>query len=1111
MSEGETLEKATEAKEAKDAKDAKSEAKPARTEPRSEKDAKSGAPPAGDAAPPASSTRLRLWIAIAAVAFYALFVLRTSFSIGGTRYFVLFEDAMISMRYARHLADGHGLVWNIGEPPIEGFTNLLWVLWMSVAHKLGLSESKISLFIMLSGVAIMLGTGLVVARIARKITSAPWVPVAVLAATLFDYPLVFWTLRGMEVGALTLTVYTLLWLALENEDEFSLPRTVAMGALTAGALLIRSDSVVPVGLITLYGFLTCSKRWLFAAVIGAFAGSAVGGQTVFRRSYFHESLPNTYFLKLYKISTLARVKRGAFVALEVLAMHLAVPISVVLASVVGVRKDFYEDKTLRRQVLLGTLFVAQIGYATYVGGDAWEWMLYANRYMCAGMPALIVLVAVVLQQVVARADSQASEGYAKRLGLSLLGMGLLLVALNLFAKKFPEPGIAATIVFSKKAFAIGAAVAGGGVMILALRDLRVGIVEGLAALRRRFASRSTVGLAAVVLTILVWAPAHLLPFGQWAAQNAAQYADEAKYTRLGILIRETSPPELRMAVAAAGATPYFAQRPTEDLLGKNDRHVAKLAPRGVFSPGHDKWDYQYSLGERKSDLIVETVDVNPVDEAYIATLGFETLENEMRLRKDAPVPRRDLIGRPMTDGAALASTLGELNATLPPGFLAMDGLMILAFGLVIALGFRKIVKDAEPYAELDAAPPPEPELDESAQAALKGAEARAIPTLDGMRGIAVLLVLAFHFAWTFPGDDRAKAVTAVDWIAVHMHELLWSGWTGVDLFFVLSGYLITRGLVAPSKRETGTRLKMFWMRRVLRIFPLYYAFVIVGTIVALALGLGWVPGISYWLYMQNYALAFDDEVLRWTAHFWSLAIEEQFYFVWPLVAVLVSRRRLIPTILVLVPAVVMLRGILVFKGAQIGPVAALLHDTHGVAKFVYRATFTRADGLLLGAFVAVTQREVMHPVSVAWRRLRFPIFVSTALVLAGLYVWTHGLNDYDRRIMGIGYVVLAVFFAASVSLCSDAKISERARAFLSWSPLVACGKVSYGMYIFHWVLVVWLVPRVTRFQEGMSVASQLAVNSAVVVGGIGIIYVLATISFRFFETPFLKLKGRFHD
>jgi hypothetical protein len=229
------------------------------------------------------STRARLWITATALAFHALFVLRTSFTIDGRRYFVLFEDAMISMRYARHLAHGHGLVWNVGEPPIEGFTNLLWVLWMSVAHVAGLSESKISLFIMLSGVAILLATGLVTAKIARKISDAPWVPLAALAATLFCYPLVFWTLRGMEVGALTLAVYTLLWLALENEDDFRFPRTVAMGLLTAAALLIRSDSVVPVGLICLYAFLFCSRRWLFAATIGAFAVAAVGGQTVFRR------------------------------------------------------------------------------------------------------------------------------------------------------------------------------------------------------------------------------------------------------------------------------------------------------------------------------------------------------------------------------------------------------------------------------------------------------------------------------------------------------------------------------------------------------------------------------------------------------------------------------------------------------------------------------------------------------------------------------------------------------------------------------------------------------------------------------------------------------------
>ncbi len=1078
-----------------------------------------GARPAAKAL--VTSNRVRTWIAFAALAFYAIFVFRTSFTVAGTRYFVLFEDAMISMRYARHLADGHGLVWNIGEAPIEGFTNLLWVLWMSVAHMLGLSESKISLFIMLSGVAILLATGLVASKIARKVSTSPWVPVAVLAATLFDYPLVFWTLRGMEVGALTLAVYTLLWLALENEEEFSVSRTIAMGVLTSMALLIRSDSVVPVGLISLYGFLTCSRRWLFATVIGAFAGGAVGAQTVFRRTYFHESLPNTYFLKLYKISALDRIKRGAFVALEVLALHLAVPISIVAASLPGVRptiawvKETWSDRASRRLVLLGTLFTAQVAYATYVGGDAWEWMLYANRYMCVGMPALIVLVAVLMQRALSGNDEERAV-FAKRLSYGLVASGLVLLGLNVYAKVFPEQGIAATIVFSKTPFAAGAAMVLGGVLFR-MKDARRGLVEGLAWLHTRLGSQKTVAVAALILTALVWLPSHLLPLGRWAAQNAAQYQDEARYTRLGLLIRESTAPDFRIAVAAAGATPYFAQRPTEDLLGKNDRHIAKLAPRGVFSPGHDKWDYSYSLGERNAQLVVEAVDVNDADEQYMKSLGFEELENGMRLRGEANVARRDLIGKDMVDGSVLAAALGELGKTLPASFGIMDFVIVLAFGLVAAGAMRRIGKDGESYAELSPERPVEPaELDEGQKQALAGADARAIPTLDGMRGLAVLAVLIFHFAWTFPGDDPSEAHSLIDKIAVQLHALSWSGWTGVDLFFVLSGYLITRGLVADSKKPLGTRMKMFWMRRVLRIFPLYYAVVVVGTVVTLAFGAQWVPGLPYWLYMQNYTLAFDHEVMRWTAHFWSLAIEEQFYFVWPLVALTVSRRRLIPTILVLVVMVVGLRAGLTFKGENIGLFQQWFATEpggiqHGIAKFVYRATFTRADGLLLGAFVAVTQREVRHPVSQVWRRLRMPIFIGTALALAGLYVLATGLNDYDRRVIGIGYVTLALFFASAVSLCADHVIGDRSRRFLSWGPLISCGKVSYGMYIFHWPLVVLGVPYLMKWQAGQSTVVQMAISTGFIVGGITLIWMLASLSFRFFESPFLKLKGKFHD
>ncbi len=1069
-----------------------------------------------------TSSRVRLGITLAALAFYAVFIFRTSFRIGDTRYFVLFEDAMISMRYARHLASGHGLVWNIGEAPIEGFTNFLWVVWMSVPHALGLSESKISLFIMLSGVAILLATGLIAAKVVRQIVRAPWAPSFVLAATLFNYPLIFWTLRGMEVGALALAVVTLLWLVFENEERESFGRTLAIAFITSAALLLRSDAIVPVGLITLYGLWTSHKKWRYAVLVGTFATSTLLGQMLFRRAYFHESLPNTYFLKLHRIPLSDRLRRGAFVALEVLALHLALPLSLVMTRVVSCLRSarILHEPPQRRMLLLSAVFVAQVAYGTWVGGDAWEWMLYANRYMSVAMPGLIVLVGAILASVLS------PGGAIEPLRIELRGrflsvasatsfiFGALLVALNLAARVFPERGIAATIVFSKTAFAAGLAICLFA-FLARMRDARRFLLEMLEALEHRLGRTRTAAGTAIVLSVLVWAPSHALPVGRWLIQNAAQYTDEARYARLGMLLRESTPPDLRIAVAAAGATPYFSGKPTEDLLGKNDRHIAKLALRGVFSPGHDKWDYRYSLGERRADLIVETVDVSADDERYLESLGFETLDNGLRLRRSANVARKDVLGREVTDGAALAAALSELGRALPRGLLPVDLLVVVAFGLLALALTKTIARDAETFLD-ESLPRGERTLEDDERASLEAANARAILVLDGLRGIAVLAVLTFHFAWTCPGGDGAQGAGLVAWGAERLHEFLWSGWIGVDLFFVLSGYLITRGLVSDAERSFGARLKLFWMRRVLRIFPLYYAVLLGGTILTVALGATWYPGVSYWLYFQNYALAFDREPMRWTAHFWSLAIEEQFYFLWPIVALSVPRRRLVPLTLMLTLGTVLLRAGFTFRGHELEAVRHWVSDEpagipYGIAKLVYRMTFTRADGLLLGAFIAVAQREVRHPLARAWRRLRRPALVGASVALAGLYVWARGLNDYDRRIIALGYCLLAVLFASGVSLASEGEMSARMTRLLRARVLVSCGKVSYGMYMFHWPLVVLAVPYVSRVQAGLSLSAQLGVVFAFIVVGITFVWALASLSFAFFETPFLKLKKRFHD
>ena len=151
-------------------------------------------------------------------------------------------------------------------------------------------------------------------------------------------------------------------------------------------------------------------------------------------------------------------------------------------------------------------------------------------------------------------------------------------------------------------------------------------------------------------------------------------------------------------------------------------------------------------------------DVNEADESYMKSLGFEELKNGMRLRREANVARRDLLGAELNDGAALAATLGELAFVLPSAAGPMDILMVLAFGLVVFAAARGIAKDGESYAALSPeAPPQATELDAAQKAALAGADARAIPTLDGMRGIAVIAVLVFHFAWTSPPSRNGAA------------------------------------------------------------------------------------------------------------------------------------------------------------------------------------------------------------------------------------------------------------------------------------------------------------------------------------------------------------------
>ena len=241
---------------------------------------------------------------------------------------------------------------------------------------------------------------------------------------------------------------------------------------------------------------------------------------------------------------------------------------------------------------------------------------------------------------------------------ALAASGTCLLVLNAYALVRPEHGIARTLFLSKSTVVFGALY-----LLLAL-GLLVGRGRIAGRLDRAFEALPTahgfwVGL---VLAAVLWVPANLQPVLVWALHNAAQFEDEVHYSRLGLLLKATTTETTRIAVVAAGATPYFSERPAEDMLGKNDAYIARLAPVGVFSPGHDKWDYHYTLGERQPEIMVELLDATPADERYIASLGYVTLPNGLYVKTAASGVDRSLLGRAYDTQAALDLDLAQARA-----------------------------------------------------------------------------------------------------------------------------------------------------------------------------------------------------------------------------------------------------------------------------------------------------------------------------------------------------------------------------------------------------------------------------------------------------------------
>ncbi len=264
------------------------------------------------------------------------FIYRTSFLIEGQRWFCLFDDALISMTYARNLLEGYGLTYARWGEPVEGFTHPLWVLLMIPVNALPVALRDRSLLVQIFSLLTLAGAILAVRRLMLDHFSdekAPhWLPAAVLTA--FYYPLAYWSLMGMETGLQALLAVVAVHLSL-SAVHGGRDRHLPLWLVCTAAVMLRMDMLLLVLAVQLYllrrGGLRPAGRpsWLAGLTVFCGVNLAYG---LFRWIYFHDLLPNTYYLKLAGVPLTVRLLRGLMVFSEFLTEHLLVVLPVALGA-----------------------------------------------------------------------------------------------------------------------------------------------------------------------------------------------------------------------------------------------------------------------------------------------------------------------------------------------------------------------------------------------------------------------------------------------------------------------------------------------------------------------------------------------------------------------------------------------------------------------------------------------------------------------------------------------------------------------------------------------------------------------------------------------------------